>query len=102
MASLTGCDNSARGENQSQSWFFALLIAQHPPLYRALKPKGVLVIDAIMTSDQPMEWASRATLLMNTWHGGSAYSFSDYRTWLEGVGFSKVTQHNEQLLSAVK
>lgn len=70
--------------------------------YQALKPNGKLVIDAIMTTEQPTEWASRATLLMNTWNGGAAHSFSDYRTWLEGVGFSKVIQHNEQLLSALK
>ena len=70
--------------------------------YQALKPDGKLVIDAIMTAEQPMEWASRATLLMQTWNGGAAHSFSDYRTWLEGVGFSKVIQHNERLLSAVK
>jgi trans-aconitate methyltransferase len=71
-------------------------------VFQALQPGGTLVIDAIMDSDQPVEWASRATLLMNTWNGGAAHSFSDYRTWLEGVGFSKVIQHNEQLLSAIK
>lgn len=71
-------------------------------VFQALQPGGRLVIDAIMNSDQPAEWASRATLLMNTWNGGAAHSFSDYRTWLEGVGFSKVIQHNEQLLSAIK
>jgi SAM-dependent methyltransferase len=70
--------------------------------YQALKPNGKLVIDAIMTTELPIEWASRATLLMNTWNGGAAHSFFDYRTWLEGVGFRKVIQHNEQLLSAVK
>jgi SAM-dependent methyltransferase len=70
--------------------------------FQALRPGGRLVIDAIMSTDQPAEWASRATLLMNTWNGGGAYSFSDYQTWLEKVGFRTVIQHNEQLLSAIK
>jgi ubiquinone/menaquinone biosynthesis C-methylase UbiE/predicted transcriptional regulator len=70
--------------------------------YRALKPNGKLIIDAIMTTEEPKEWASRATLLMSTWNGGAAHSFSEYRTWLEQVGFRVVVQHNEQLLSAIK
>jgi ubiquinone/menaquinone biosynthesis C-methylase UbiE len=70
--------------------------------FRALKPGGRLVIDAIMSTDRPDEWASRATMLMNTWNGGAAHSFSEYQAWLKEVGFSKVVQHNNQLLSAVK
>ena len=70
--------------------------------YRALKPGGKLIIDAIMTTEQPMEWASRATLLMSTWNGGAAHSYYDYRSWLGEVGFDKISQHNEQLLSAIK
>ena len=70
--------------------------------FRALRPGGRLVIDAIMSSGQPTEWASRATLLMSTWNGGAAHSFDDYRTWLEQTGFRKVVLHNEQLLSAIK
>jgi len=70
--------------------------------YRALRPGGKLVIDAIMSGDRPTEWASRATLLMNTWNGGAAHSFADYRAWLKQAGFRMVVQHNEQLLSAIK
>lgn len=70
--------------------------------FRALRPGGRLVIDAIMSTDQPAEWASRVTLLMSTRTGGAAHSYADYRCWLEGVGFRKVLQHNEQLLSAIK
>ncbi len=70
--------------------------------FRALRPGGKLVVDAIMSADRPSEWASRATLLMNTWNGGAAHSFGDYRAWLEQVGFRTVVQHNEQLLSAIK
>ena len=70
--------------------------------FKALHPGGKLVINAIMEIDQPAEWASRATLLMSTWNGGAAYSYEVYRTWLTEVGFSKVIQHNEQLLSAIK
>ncbi|RME42462.1 MAG: methyltransferase domain-containing protein [Chloroflexi bacterium] len=70
--------------------------------YRALRPGGRLVIDAIMASDRPSEWASRATLLMSTWNGGAAHSFADYRGWLEQAGFRVIVQHNRQWLSAVK
>ncbi len=70
--------------------------------YRALRPGGMLVIDAIMSTAQPAEWASRATLLMNTWNGGAAYPFHVYQSWLEQAGFRKTIQHNEQWLSAVK
>ncbi|RME90245.1 MAG: class I SAM-dependent methyltransferase, partial [Anaerolineae bacterium] len=69
---------------------------------RALKPGGVLVIDAIMSTDRPREWASRATLLMRTWNGGAAHAFEQYRAWLLEAGFREVTRHNEQLLSAVR
>jgi len=85
---------------------YILTPAQNADVFRrafqALCPGGRLVIDAIMSTDQPAEWASRATLLMNTWNGGAAYTFSDYQTWLEKVGFRAVIQHNEQLLSAIK
>ena len=69
---------------------------------QALKPGGMLVIDAIMSAQEPSEWASRVSLLMSTWNGGSAHSFADYASWLQEAGFSKVTQHSQQLLAAVK
>jgi ubiquinone/menaquinone biosynthesis C-methylase UbiE len=71
-------------------------------VFQALRPGGRLVIDAIMSTEKPAEWASRASMLMNTWNGGAAHSFSDYRKWLQQAGFSKVLQHNEQLLTAIK
>jgi C-methyltransferase len=71
-------------------------------VFQALRPGGRLLIDAIMSTDQPAEWASRATMLMNTWNGGAAHSFPDYKAWLQQAGFSRVIQHNEQLLSAIK
>ena len=70
--------------------------------FRALRPGGRSVIDAIMSTDQLAEWASRTTLLMSTWNGGAAHSFATYRSWLEQAGFREIDQHNEQLLSAVK
>ena len=70
--------------------------------YQALKDGGRLVVDAIMSTDEPKEWASRATLLMKTWNGGAAHSFSEYSAWLKKVGFRQVVQHNEQLLTAFK
>jgi ubiquinone/menaquinone biosynthesis C-methylase UbiE len=71
-------------------------------VFQALRPGGRLVIDAIMSTDRPAEWASRATMLMNTWNGGAAHSFSNYKTWLQQAGFGRVIEHNEQLLSAIK
>lgn len=70
--------------------------------FRALKPGGMLVIDAIMSAPEPSEWASRASLLMRTWNRGAAHSFEAYQAWLKEAGFSKVIQHNQQLLSAIK
>jgi ubiquinone/menaquinone biosynthesis C-methylase UbiE len=70
--------------------------------FQALRPGGRLAIDAIMSTEQPAEWASRATLLMSTWNGGAAHSFDQYRAWLKQVGFNRVIQHHEHLLSAVK
>ena len=71
-------------------------------VFQALSSGGRLVIDAIMASQKPSEWASRASLLMSTWNGGSAYSFEQYQDWLLAAGFTSVTLHNQQLLSAVK
>jgi ubiquinone/menaquinone biosynthesis C-methylase UbiE len=70
--------------------------------YKALRPGGCLVIDAIMSTNVPGEWASRATLLMRTWNGGAAHSFDEYHSWLTKVGFRKVVRHNEHLVSAIK
>jgi cyclopropane fatty-acyl-phospholipid synthase-like methyltransferase len=70
--------------------------------HKALKPGGKLVIDAIMSPEEPSEWANRVTLLMKTLNGGAAHSFSEYRSWLEDVGYSEIVYHNEQLLSAIK
>jgi exopolysaccharide biosynthesis predicted pyruvyltransferase EpsI len=39
---------------------------------------------------------------MSTWNGGAAHSFDQYRAWLKQVGFNRVIQHHEHLLSAVK
>jgi len=70
--------------------------------HKALKPGGQLLIDAIMAVEEPKEWASRVSLLMYTWNGGAAHSFTSYETWLEQAGFRQVNFHNEQLVSAVK
>ena len=40
-------------------------------LHQILSPSGLLVIDAIMRSDEPSEWASVVTLLMRSLTGGA-------------------------------
>ena len=71
-------------------------------VYEALSPGGTLVIDAIMASEPPSEYASLVTVLMRTLFGGAAYPFVQYRRWLEEAGFKQVTQHSECWLSAIK
>ena len=69
---------------------------------RALKMRGLLVVDSIMSSDRAGELDSLATLLMWGLSGGAAYSFADYRTWLEASGFRQVTKRGELWLTAIK
>jgi SAM-dependent methyltransferase len=71
-------------------------------VHRALAPGGVLVIDGIMASDPPSEWASFLTLFTWATGGGAAHAFADYRAWLEAAGFRQVTQLSERWLSAIK
>jgi ubiquinone/menaquinone biosynthesis C-methylase UbiE len=71
-------------------------------VYEALSPGGTLVIDAIMASEPPSEYASLVTVVMRTLFGGAAYPFVQYRRWLEEAGFRQVTQHSEYWLSAIK
>ncbi len=71
-------------------------------VYEALSPGCTLVIDAIMASEPPSEYASLVNVLMRTMTGGAAYPFVQYRRWLEEVGFKQVTQHSEYWLSAIK
>lgn len=85
---------------------YALTADQNLDLFRrvgrALKVGGVLVVDSIMSTERPGELASLATLLMWGLTGGAAYSFADYRTWLEASGFRQVTKRSELWLTAVK
>ncbi len=71
-------------------------------VYKALSPHGILLIDAIMTSNEPSESAALVSLLMHTISGGTTYSFAEYRKCLEEVGFRQVTQISEKWLSAAK
>jgi len=71
-------------------------------VYDALSPGGPLVIDAIMASEPPTEYASLVNLLTRTVFGGASYPFIQYREWLEDAGFKQVTQHSEYWVSAIK
>jgi ubiquinone/menaquinone biosynthesis C-methylase UbiE len=70
--------------------------------YEALSPGGTIVIDSIMASESPTEFAGFVTLMMRTLSGGAAYPFAQYRAWLEAAGFKQVTQHSDYWVSAIK
>ena len=71
-------------------------------LHRALSPSGLLVIDAIMRSEEPSELASVVTLLMRSLTGGAAHSAAEYEKWLQETGFGSIMVHSEKWLSAIK
>jgi len=71
-------------------------------VYKALKPGGVLVIDAAMATDTPDELASERSLFLWAMYGGSAHSFEEYKLLLTKAGFIKIEQHSEWWLTASK
>lgn len=71
-------------------------------VYAALTPGSVFVIDAIMPSEPPSEYASLVTALLWAVSGGAAHSFADYGGWLEQIGFRDVRQLSERWLAAIK
>jgi SAM-dependent methyltransferase len=70
--------------------------------YKALPVGGTLVIDVFMALEEPTEGSGISTLLAWALHGGAAHSFTDYRRWLEDVGFKRVDQLSDRWLSAIK
>jgi SAM-dependent methyltransferase len=71
-------------------------------VYNALTHEGTLVLDAVMTVDEPTEEMAFVSFLMWTLNGGGAHSFNDYSTWLREAGFLGVKQLSERWLSATK
>lgn len=69
---------------------------------RTLVGGGMLVVDAIMTGDEPSTWASTVTLLALGTSRGVAYRVTEYRAWLETSGFRDVRQLGEHWLVATK
>ncbi len=69
-------------------------------LHAALAPDGILVIDVTLAAQPPDEWASLITLISWVMGGGKAYTFAEYRTWLEQAGFRSVEQLSERWLRA--
>ena len=80
--------------------------AQNCDLFRrvhiALKPGGLLLLDAPMTGEQISEWTQIVSLLLWVNGGGGTHGFEQYRAWLEAVGFAQVRQLRERWLAAVK
>lgn len=83
-----------------------LTLAQNQDLFRrvhaALKPGGLLLLDAPMTGEQISEWTQIVSLLLWVNAGGGTHSFKQYRTWLEAVGFAQVRPLSERWLAAIK
>lgn len=71
-------------------------------IYKALKPDGVLVIDALMTPETPSDLASMMSLVLWGYYGGSTHSFEEYKNILKKTGFRSVEQHSDWWLTAVK
>jgi len=63
---------------------------------------GILVIDVPMISDISGDWDHLISFFTWAISGGKAYSFDEYRHWLEAAGFEGVKQLGKSWLSAQK
>ena len=70
-------------------------------IYKALAPKGVLVLDVPMATTKLDEGSSFLSLLLWANSGGQAYSSEEYCSWLTSSGFVTIHQQSERQLSAV-
>jgi hypothetical protein len=68
----------------------------------SLVPSGILVIDVPMMSDTSGDGDHLISFFTWAISGGKAYSFDDYRHWLEVAGFEGVKQLGKSWLSAQK
>jgi SAM-dependent methyltransferase len=69
-------------------------------VHTALRPSGLLVLDAPMTGEQGSEWTQIVSLLLWANGGGGTHSFVEYRAWLEQAGFAQVRSLSERWLAA--
>jgi SAM-dependent methyltransferase len=83
-----------------------LTVQQNNDLYmrirKALIPGGTLLLEVPMATAQLDEGSSFLSLILWANSGGRAYSFEEYRSWLEDSGFNTIHQLSERLLSAVR
>jgi SAM-dependent methyltransferase len=71
-------------------------------IHQALSPGGVLLLDAVMASEESNEMTSMFTVLLWSLTGGATHSAADYRRWLAEAGFRRVRQLGDRWLSATK
>ncbi len=73
-------------------------------VYRALKPRGVVVIHVPIADEERSRSDSLlcGVVVLLFSQDGDIYTFSEYETILKEAGFSKITKHNESLISARK
>ena len=80
--------------------------AQNCDLFRrvhaALKPDGLLLLDAPMTGEQPSEWTEAVSLLLWVNGGGGTHGFAHYHAWLKQADFVQVRPLSERWLAAVR
>jgi 3-hydroxy-5-methyl-1-naphthoate 3-O-methyltransferase len=61
-------------------------------IFRTLVPGGRLLLDVPMGTEQPDETGSFLSLVLWANSSGRAYTFTEYRAWLQNAGFAEVNQ----------
>jgi 2-polyprenyl-3-methyl-5-hydroxy-6-metoxy-1,4-benzoquinol methylase len=76
-----------------------------PKIHRALTSGGLVVVDDGVLDEercQAEQVLLSAVFLVNSAPDGEFYTFSEYRDFLEQVGFTQVTLHGDRLVTARK
>ena len=73
-------------------------------VYRALKPAGLVVINAPLADERRSSSDSlvAAVVVFLCSENGDIYTFQEYKAMLEEVGYTRITKHGEGLVSAMK
>ena len=69
-------------------------------IHKALYLGGKLVLDVPMGGTRPDENSSFLSLMLWANSGGRAYSYEEYKAWLEDEGFKSIQKRSDRLLVA--